>query len=76
VIPLPAIRLITAPSDARVASVAVVGSVVAPGDVVAVLDVARGTFPLVAPVHGTVGGALTAQAQSVASGDAVVWIRP
>lgn len=75
-IPLPAVRLITAPSDARVASVAKVGSIVAPGDVVAVLDVARGTFPLVAPVHGTVGGALTVQAQSVASGDAVVWIRP
>jgi len=76
VIPVPAVRLITAPSDARVASVAMVGSVVAPGDVVAVLDVARGTHPLIAPVHGTVGGALTVKEQRVASGDAVVWIRP
>ena len=40
-IPLPPFRLITAPSDARVSSVALAGAIVAPGDVVAVLDAER-----------------------------------
>ncbi len=73
-IPLPPFRLITAPSDARVTSVADTGSVVAPGDVVALLDAPRGTFPVLAPVHGRVGGALTGARQTVASGDGIVWI--
>ena len=73
-IPLPPFRLVTAPSDARVASVAMPGATVSPGDVVAVLDAPRGRVPLVAPVHGRVGGALIGASQSVASGDGIVWI--
>lgn len=73
-IPLPPFRLITAPSDARVSSIAMVGSTVAPGDVVAVLDAPRGRVPVVAPVHGRVGGVLTGALQSVSSGDGIVWI--
>jgi biotin carboxyl carrier protein len=73
-IPLPPFRLITAPSDARVASVARAGSIVSPGDVVAVLDAPRGQVPVLAPVHGRVGGSLAATAQSVSTGDGIVWI--
>ena len=73
-IPLPPFRLVTAPSDARVKSVATAGSVVAAGDVVAVLEAPRGRVPVIAPVHGRVGGALTGELQSVASGDGIVWI--
>jgi biotin carboxyl carrier protein len=73
-IPVPPFRLITAPADARVRSVADTGSVVAPGDVVALLDAPRGTVPVLAPVHGRVGGALTGVRQTVASGDGLVWI--
>jgi biotin carboxyl carrier protein len=73
-IPLPPFRLVTAPSDARVASVARAGSVVAAGDVVAVLDAPRGQVPVVAPVHGRVGGTLAIASQSVSSGEGLVWI--
>ncbi len=73
-IPLPPFRLITAPADARVASVASAGSVVAPGDVVAVLDAPRGSMRVVAPVHGRVGGSLASASQSVSSGEGIVWI--
>ncbi len=73
-IPLPPFRLVTAPSDARVASVATPGSTVSPGDVVAVLDAPRGRVPVHAPVHGTVGGALAGAQHSVSSGDGIVWI--
>jgi biotin carboxyl carrier protein len=74
-IPLPPFRLITSPAEARVRSVAPAGSIVAPGDVVAVLDAPRGEMPLHAMIHGRVGGALTVANQSVASGDGVVWIQ-
>lgn len=73
-IPLPPFRLITSPADARVTSIADAGSHVAPGDVVAVLEAPRGMVSVVAPVHGRVGGTLTAAQQSVASGDGIVWI--
>jgi biotin carboxyl carrier protein len=73
-IPLPPFRLITAPSDARVTSVASAGEVVSPGDVVAMLEAPRGPVPLVAAVHGRVGGALAGARQNVALGDGVVWI--
>ena len=73
-IPLPPFRLVTAPSDARVASVVSPGATVAPGDVVAVLEAPRGRVPVVAPVHGRVGGTLTGALQSVAYGDGIVWI--
>ena len=73
-IPLPPFRLVTAPSDARVASIARPGDVVAAGDVVAVLDAPRGRVPLVAPVRGRVGGALAGEQESVTMGDAIVWI--
>lgn len=71
---IPPLRIVTAPSDARVASVVATGATVSPGDVVAVLDVPRGRVPIVAPVHGRIGGTLTAAQQSVASGDGIVWI--
>jgi biotin carboxyl carrier protein len=73
-IPLPPFRLITAPADARVASVMSTGSVVAPGDVVAVLDAPRGSVPVIAPIHGRIGGSLATARQSVASGEGIVWI--
>jgi len=73
-IPLPPFRLITAPGDAQVMSVAAAGDVVAPGDVVAVLEAPRGPVPLLASVHGRVGGALAGAREHVASGDGVVWI--
>jgi biotin carboxyl carrier protein len=73
-IPLPPFRLITAPSDARVSSVVGAGSIVAVGDVVAVLDAPRGSFPVLAPVHGRVGGSLTGAQQSVSTGDGIIWI--
>jgi biotin carboxyl carrier protein len=73
-IPLPPFRLITAPSDARVTSVARAGSIVSPGDVVAVLDAPRGAVPVLAPVHGRIGGSLTGADQSVSIGDGIVWI--
>lgn len=73
-IPLPPFHLVTAPSDARVESVAVPGSVVAQGDVVAVLEAPRGRLPLRAPVRGRVGGALTDATQRVSTGDGIVWI--
>jgi biotin carboxyl carrier protein len=73
-IPLPPFRLVTSPSDARVASVARPGSLVAAGDVVAVLDAPRGEVPVVAPVHGRVGGALTAAHQTIALGEGLIWI--
>ena len=73
-IPLPPSRLITAPSDARVSSVVLAGAIVAPGDVVAVLDAPRGVMPVLATVHGRVGGSLTAAQQSVSAGDGIVWI--
>ncbi len=73
-IPLPPFRLVTAPSDARVTSVARPGDVVSAGDVVAVLEATRGTVPLVAPVRGRIGGALAGEHESVASGDGIVWI--
>jgi biotin carboxyl carrier protein len=73
-IPLPPFRLITAPSDARVSSVALAGAIVAPGDVVAVLDAPRGVMPVLATVHGRIGGSLTAAEQSVSVGDGIVWI--
>lgn len=73
-IPLPPIRLITAPSDARVASLARPGSVVAPGDVVAVLEAPVGAVSVLAPIHGRVGGLLTDEADRVSTGDAIVWI--
>ena len=74
-IPLPPFRLVTAPSDARVTSVADPGAEVAPGDVVAVLDAARGSVPVLAPVGGRIGGALTDAQQSVTAGDGIVWIQ-
>jgi len=73
-IPLPPFRLITAPSDARIASVARTGSIVAPGDVVAVLDAPRGRVPVLATMHGRVGGSLAGTDQTVSSGDGIVWI--
>jgi biotin carboxyl carrier protein len=73
-IPLPPFRLITSPSDARVSSVALAGAIVAPGDVIAVLDAPRGALPVLAPVHGRIGGSLTAAHQSVSIGDGIVWI--
>ena len=73
-IPLPPFRLITAPSAARVSSVVLAGAIVAPGDVVAVLDAPRGVMPVLATVHGRVGGSLTAAQQSVSAGDGIVWI--
>jgi biotin carboxyl carrier protein len=73
-IPVPPFRLITAPSDARVASVASAGSVVAPGDVVAMLDAPRGSVSVLASVHGRVGGSLTAAHEKVSVGDGIVWI--
>jgi biotin carboxyl carrier protein len=39
-----------------------------------VLDAPRGTVPVVAPVHGRVGGSLAAAEQSVSVGDGIVWI--
>ena len=75
-IPLPPFRLVTAPSDAKVASVARRGDVVAAGDVVAVLEAPRGTVPVVAPVRGRIGGALAGEQQAVATGDGIVWIEP
>jgi len=73
-IPLPPFRLITSPSDARVASIARVGDIVAPGDVVAMLEAPRGSVSVLAPVHGRVGGSLAAETQVVATGDGIVWI--
>lgn len=73
-IPLPPFRLVTAPSDARVTSVARTGEEVAAGDVVAVLEAPRGTVPVVAPVRGRIGGALAGEEQSVAVGDGLLWI--
>ena len=73
-IPLPPFRLVTAPSDARVTSVACPGDPVAPGDVVAVLDAPRGSVQLLAPVRGRIGGALAAAQESVTTGDGIVWI--
>lgn len=73
-IPLPPFRLVTAPSDARVASIAATGATVAAGDVVAVLDAPRGRLPVVAPIQGRIGGALAGTHQSVATGDGIVWI--
>lgn len=73
-IPLPPFRLVTAPSDARVASVARPGDVVAAGDVVAVLEAPRGTVPVTSPVRGRVGGALAGEHQTVMTGDGIVWI--
>ena len=73
-IPLPPFRLVTAPSDARVTSVVDPGAEVAPGDVVAVLDAPRGRVPVLAPVGGRVGGALTGAQQAVAAGDGLLWI--
>lgn len=74
-IPLPPFRLVTAPSDARVTSVVGPGAEVAPGDVVAVLEAPRGRVPVLAPVGGRIGGALTDAQQSVAAGDGIVWIQ-
>lgn len=74
-IPLPSISLVTAPSEARVRSLAIVGATVAPGDVVAVLDAPRGPVSLMAGVHGRVGGRLATTDQTVAGGDGVVWIQ-
>jgi len=74
-IPLPPITLVTAPGEARVRSLATVGATVAPGDVVAVLDAARGPVSLLAGVHGRVGGRLTVADQPVVGGDGVVWIQ-
>jgi biotin carboxyl carrier protein len=54
--------------------VASTGAVVAPGDVVAMLEASRGPVPLLASIHGRVGGALAGERQSVATGDGVVWI--
>jgi len=73
-IPLPPFRLITAPSDARVASVVGAGAIVSVGDVIAVLDAPRGSYPVLAPVHGRVGGSLTGVQQRVSTGDGIVWI--
>jgi biotin carboxyl carrier protein len=73
-IPLPPFRLITAPSEARVTSVARAGAIVAPGDVVAVLDAPRGSMSVLATVHGRVGGPLAVAQQSVGAGDGIVWI--
>jgi biotin carboxyl carrier protein len=73
-IPLPPFRLVTSPSDARVTSVVAPGSIVASGDVVAMLDAPRGALRVIAPVAGRVGGALAGARQSVASGDGLVWI--
>ena len=73
-IPLPPFRLVTAPSDARVASVVASGATVAAGDVVAVLEAPRGRVPVVTPVHGRVGGTLAGALQTVSSGDGIVWI--
>jgi biotin carboxyl carrier protein len=73
-IPLPPFRLVTAPSDARVTSVAATGSVVASGDVVAMLEAPRGSLRVIAPVSGRIGGALAGARESVASGDGLVWI--
>lgn len=73
-IPLPPFHLITAPSDARVTSVAHAGAIVAPGDIIAVLDAPRGPVPVRATFHGRVGGPLAVADQSVAIGDGIVWI--
>lgn len=73
-IPLPPFRLVTAPSDARVTSVVPPGATVAAGDVVAVLEAARGRMPVVAPVQGRIGGTLAGALQTVTSGDGIVWI--
>jgi hypothetical protein len=73
-IPLPAFRLVTAPSDARVRSLAPTDTLVAPGDVVAVLDAPRGPLSLRATAHGRVGGALTATDQPVGAGDGIIWL--
>jgi hypothetical protein len=73
-IPLPAFRLVTAPSDARVHSLAPADTLVSPGDVVAVLDAPRGRLSLRATAHGRVGGALTAADQPVGAGDGIIWL--
>ncbi len=73
-IPLPPFRLITAPSDARVASVVGAGEMVAAGDVIAVLDAPKGAVSVCAPIHGRVGGSLAGAQQRISAGDGIVWI--
>jgi biotin carboxyl carrier protein len=73
-IPLPPFRLVTAPAEARVRQLAAVDAVVAPGDVVAVLDAPRGPLTLLADEHGRVGGTLATTDQTVRAGDGVIWI--
>lgn len=73
-IPVPPFRLVTAPADARVTSVASAGSIVSSGDVVAVLAAPRGELVVSTPVSGRIGGALAGAEQRVSSGDGIVWI--
>jgi len=74
-IPLPPIMLVTAPSDARVRSLAPVDTLVERGDIVAVLDAPRGPVSLRADTRGRIGGTLANADQTVAAGEGVVWIR-
>jgi acetyl/propionyl-CoA carboxylase alpha subunit len=73
-IPLPPFRIVTSPADARVRSVAATDTLVAPGDVVAVLEAPRGQLSLRATSHGRIGGALTAADQTVGAGEGVIWL--
>jgi len=74
VIPLPAVRIVTAPQGGRVVSVLEPDTLVRAGDVVAVLDVPRGRLPLRARESGRVGGAMVRATELAAEGEGVLWL--
>lgn len=73
-IPIPPCTVVTSPVDGRVGRLAAAGSEVGAGDIVAVVEGARGVSQLRAPAAGRIGGALAGAAQPITAGEGVVWL--
>lgn len=73
-IPIPPLRLVTAPQDGRVRDVLPADTPVRAGDVVATVETAAGATTLRATQSGRIGGLLAGCRQPVRAGDGVVWV--
>ncbi len=73
-IPIPNCTVVTAPVDGRVRTLAVEGTDVVPGEVVATVESAGRDVEVRSPQGGRIAGALAALAQPVVAGDGVLWL--
>lgn len=73
-IPIPAMTLVTAPTDGRIRRLAPVDTQVRKGDVVGTVTGPSGDTEVRSPAAGRVGGPLADHRQPVSAGEGVLWL--